>query len=81
MAQSIHYCIFPTICTIKKVLHVTITQNQRSFGENVGTPVFHVIMSASVFNSYAFLERKALLRSQQPMVQNKAAEEQVGPHL
>lgn len=45
------------------------------------TPVFHVIMSASVFNSYAFLRRKALLHSQQPMVQNKAAEEQEGPHL
>lgn len=45
------------------------------------TPVFHVIISASVFNSYAFLTRKALLHSQQPMVQNKAAEQQVGPHL
>lgn len=37
------------------------------------TFVFHVIMSASVFNT--FLVRKALLHSQQPMVQNKAAEE------
>jgi len=45
------------------------------------TPVFHVsvITSAIVsLNSYAFLTRKALLSSQQPMVQNKAAEEQSG---
>lgn len=42
------------------------------------TPVFHVIISASVLNSYAFLARKALLHSQQRMVQNKAAEQQVG---
>lgn len=47
------------------------------------TPVFHVIMSASVFNSCTFLQRKASLHSQQPVVQKKAAaeEEEEGPHL
>lgn len=42
------------------------------------TPVFHVIISASVFNSFAFLWRKAVLHSQQTMVQNKAAEQTRG---
>lgn len=61
----------------KKTCHIT----QKQYLGRMCAPVFHVIVSASVFLSGAFLVRKALLHPRQPMDQNKAAEEQVGPQL
>lgn len=73
-----------TICTIKKGFTCHKEPKTCDCLGRMCTPVFHisVIMSAIVSLSlYTFHTRKALLYSQQPMVQNKAAEEQAGPHL
>lgn len=71
LAQSFQHRIFPSICTNKKIF--TMSQKHMS-SVRLWTPAIDAIVSASVFNSWAFHVRKALLHSQQPKVQHKAAE-------